>query len=72
MTIDQLVNLGGIATLAIAVLGFVAKMLAASESRFVRLTERDQESREAMTKALTEMNTLLTRINGNIYKLLGL
>ena len=35
-----------------------------TEDRLTDLIEKDQSSREANTKALTELNTLLTRING--------
>lgn len=35
------------------------------EDRLTKLLEADQESREDNTKALTELTTLLVRINGN-------
>jgi len=38
----------------------------ASEKRLTRLLEKDQESREENTKALTEMTTLLIRLNGRL------
>ena len=36
----------------------------ASEERFSKLIEQDQESRRENTKALTELVTLLLRMNG--------
>lgn len=36
----------------------------ASEKRLTRLLEEDQKSREDNTKALTELTTLLFRLNG--------
>lgn len=37
-----------------------------SEKRLSQLLEKDQESREEYTKVLTELITLLTRMNGRI------
>ena len=37
----------------------------AHSERLEHLLEKDQESREDNTKALTELNTLLVRMNGN-------
>lgn len=35
-----------------------------AEDRLSEIIERDQETREENTKALTELNTLLVRMNG--------
>lgn len=35
-----------------------------TEDRLSEIIERDQETREENTKALTELNTLLVRMNG--------
>lgn len=35
-----------------------------TEDRLTEIIERDQESREDNTRALTELNTLLVRMNG--------
>lgn len=37
-----------------------------SEKRLSQLLEKDQETREEYTKVLTELITLLTRMNGRI------
>lgn len=37
-----------------------------TEDRLTDLLEQDQESREANTKALTELTTLVTRLNGRL------
>ena len=36
-----------------------------TESRLTSLIEQDQKTREANTKALTELNTFLVRVNGH-------
>lgn len=36
------------------------------EDRLTKLLEQDQESREANTKALTELVTLISRLNGKM------
>ena len=38
----------------------------ASEERLSSIIERDQESRQENTKALTEITTLLIRLNGRL------
>ena len=35
-----------------------------TEDRLTKLLEEDQESRQANTKALTELTTLISRLNG--------
>ena len=37
-----------------------------TEDRLTELIERDQESRQENTKALTELTTLLVRMNGKL------
>ncbi len=38
----------------------------ASEKRLTHLLEQDQETRQEHTKALTELTTLLIRVNGRL------
>ena len=38
----------------------------ATEKRLTKLLEEDQESRQANTEALTELSTLVKRLNGRL------
>ena len=37
-----------------------------SEERLIKLIDRDQETREENTKVMTELITLITRLNGRL------
>ena len=58
-------QIGGVGGLIAVLIFFIYRIdRKASEKRLTKLLEQDQETRQEHTKALTELTTLLVRMNG--------
>ncbi len=65
VAIEALLQGGPVAILAYIIFWIYRKDRKSSEDRLTKIIERDQDSREHNTAALTELVVLLKHMNGN-------